>query len=292
MDGDGAEDDFNGSFGTYSDTATFTFALTFTRGVDTDSLQKAIEWNIDTSVTGASGTPIAFDPATDYTTTGTDFIYTFYYEVQGLYGANGTYSIGFNNSIEDDADNTITATDLNTALSSISDTICSSGTCQFDNDPVTLLAATFNPSTAVVLKDTDSAPQDLQVTLTFSQPVSFTGDTSDIKDDFDLQFATLNDAELASTDNLESTLQSTQPHLHHHRQHPLHRARPHHPRHHLHLLGTVQLLQQRLRIIPPQALLREHHHPSQRRNLHRKLPNRHRRLHHPPPHHPGRHRHQ
>ena len=211
MDADGVENDFAGDFGTYSDTATFAFALTFTRGIETTSLQSAIEWTIDTSVTGVTGNNIAFDPTTDYTTTGTDFIYTFYYAVQGLYGANGTYSIGFNDSIEDDADNTIAADTLNTALSSISDTLCSSGTCQFDNDPVTLLAATFNPSTAVVLSNSDSAPQDLQVTLTFSQPVSFNGSTSAIDDDFDLQFVTLNDNELASTTNLDTTLQSTTP---------------------------------------------------------------------------------
>ena len=211
LDGDGAVDDFAGDFGTYSDSATFAFALTFTRGVETTSLQSAIEWTIDTSVTGVTGNNIAFDPTTDYTTTGTDFIYTFYYAVQGLYGANGTYSIGFNNSIEDDADNTIAADTLNTALSSISDTLCSSGTCQFDNDPVTLLAASFDPSTAVVLTGDSSAYSNLQVTLTFSQPVSFNGSTSAIDDDFDLQFVTLNDNELASTTNLDTTLQSTTP---------------------------------------------------------------------------------
>ena len=211
MDGDGVENDFAGDFGTYSDTATFTFALTFTRALDTTSLQNALIFNID-SFPDPTSTTTSFDPDADFTTNGTDFIYTFYYQVEGLYGANGTYSIEFINSIVDDAGNTIAAAGLNDVLKDSSTGACSSGTCQFDNDPVTLLAASFDPSTAVVLTGDSSAYSNLQVTLTFSEPVSFNGDSSDTQDQFDLQYVTLDGATISTTGNdLESTLGSITP---------------------------------------------------------------------------------
>ena len=153
MDGDGAVDDFAGDFGTYSDSATFTFALTFTRALDTTSLENSVAFNITSEPAAVSITT-----STDFSTDGSNFVYTFYYEIPDMYGASGTYSIEFTSDIVDDAGNTIAAADLNAILTDSDNGVCSSGTCQFENNPVTLLAATFNPSTAVVLKDTDSAP--------------------------------------------------------------------------------------------------------------------------------------
>ena len=196
MDGDGVENDFAGDFGTYSDTATFAFALTFTRGVETTSLENSVAFNITSQPAAASITT-----STDFSTDGNNFVYTFYYEIPDMYGASGTYSIEFTSDIVDDAGNTIAAADLNNILNGV----CSSGTCQFENNPLTLLAATFDPATAVVLSNTEGAPQDLELTLTFSQPVSFTGT---IKDDFYLQYATVAGTELATTTELESTLKS------------------------------------------------------------------------------------
>ena len=199
MDGDGVENDFAGDFGTYSDTATFAFALTFTRGFETDYLESSLEFNIISDPAAESITT-----STDFTTDGKNFVYTFNYEIPGMYGASGTYSIKFISDIVDDAGNLLTADDLNAILNDV----CSSGTCQFENNPVTLLGATFDPPTAVVLTNTEGAPQNLELTLTFSQPVSFTGTISDIDDDFDLQYATVEGTELATTANLESTLKS------------------------------------------------------------------------------------
>ena len=196
MDGDGVENDFAGDFGTYSDTATFAFALTFTRGVEITSLENSVAFNITSQPAAASITT-----STDFSTDGNNFVYTFYYEIPDMYGASGTYSIEFTSDIVDDAGNTIAAADLNNILNGV----CSSGTCQFENNPLTLLAATFDPATAVVLSNTEGAPQNLELTLTFSQPVSFTGT---IKDDFYLQYATAAGTELATTTELESTLKS------------------------------------------------------------------------------------
>ena len=210
MDGDGVENDFAGDFGTYSDTATFAFALTFTRALETTSLENSLAFNI-ISQPAAGTITTSFDPDADFSTDGTNFIYTFYYEVQDLYGASGTYFVDFTKDIQDDAGNTIDYTTLNPILTASDTGACSSGTCQFENNPVTLIAATFNPSTAVVLKDSDSADPDLQVTLTFSEPVSFNGTTSDIDGDFDLQHTDLNGGTITATTDLESTLQSTLP---------------------------------------------------------------------------------
>ena len=196
MDADGVENDFAGDFGTYSDSATFTFALTFTRALETTSLENSLVFNITSQPAAESITT-----STDFSTDGTNFVYTFYYEIPDMYGASGTYAIEFTRDIVDDAGNTLAFADLNAIL----DGVCSSGTCQFENNPLTLLAATFDPATAVVLSNTEGAPQNLELTLTFSQPVSFTGT---IKDDFYLQYATAAGDELASTANLESTLKS------------------------------------------------------------------------------------
>ena len=196
MDAGGVENDFAGDFGTYSDSATFTFALTFTRALETTSLENSLVFNITSQPAAESITT-----STDFSTDGTNFVYTFYYEIPDMYGASGTYAIEFISDIVDDAGNTIAAADLNAILNGV----CSSGTCQFENNPLTLLAATFDPAAAVVLSNTEGAPQNLELTLTFSEPVSF---TSTIKDDFYLQYATAAGTELASTADLESTLKS------------------------------------------------------------------------------------
>ena len=201
-DDDGNVDNFTGSFGEFSDQATFEFALTFDREMDQLSLASGIFWDVDTNSTAGLGTPTPSVSAVNISDT--DYIYTFTYAIdEGLYAAAGTYTIAFD-------ENTL-ATDTKTnpidpaaANQTLQNTLCLAGTCQFLNNPVSLEAATVDPSGAVIVDPNTSYAAAFNVTLTFSEPVTFTADISqrvNVEVAFDLTYVDEDGNDIPSADD-------------------------------------------------------------------------------------------
>ena len=205
LDSDGIADDYNGAYGTYGNSATFAFALTFSGGaIDTDSFQSAILWDITSSDSTPTGNAVDFDPDNHASDDGTNFVYTFYYEIEDIYAASGTYAIEFVGNLEDTVGNVLDQSTLNSFLAASSTNLCDSGTCQFANEPLSLLAATFDPPGGTSASGNTTAYENLDVTLTFSAPVSFVG--SDLTSAFRLTYTTADGDSLGSTSNLADTL--------------------------------------------------------------------------------------
>ena len=205
LDSDGIADDYNGAYGTYGNSATFAFALTFDGAMNTDTLQNAILWEITSSDSSTAGAAVPFDATNHASDDGTNFIYTFYYAVEDIYAASGTYAIEFVGDLKDTVGNSLGQGTLNDFLATDAD-LCASGTCQFANEPPILLAATFDPAGANGASGNTTAYENLEVTLTFSAPVSFVA--SDLTSAFDLTYTTVDGTSLGSTSNLAGTLQS------------------------------------------------------------------------------------
>ena len=205
LDSDGIADDYNGAYGTYGNSATFAFALTFSGGaIDTDSFQSAILWDITSSDSTPTGNAVDFDPDNHASDDGANFVYTFYYEIEDIYAASGTYAIEFIGDLQDTVGNVLDQSTLNSFLAASSTNLCASGTCQFANEPLSLLAATFDPPGGTSASGDTTAYENLDVTLTFSAPVSFVG--SDLTSAFRLTYTTVGGGSLGSTSNLADTL--------------------------------------------------------------------------------------
>ena len=185
LDNDGIADDYNGTYGTYGDTATFAFELTFSEEVGNNSeLSAAIDWNVTSGTTISSGGGEVTGPVV----TGDQYVYTLSNEVSGLFDASGNsgqYSISFNgkdlvdtvgNAVDTSAANTILARDL-----------CASGFCSYENAYVGLVSASANPSSQLVNPGTGTSnAANITFTLVFSQPVTLT--QSDPSSIFSLTF--------------------------------------------------------------------------------------------------------
>ena len=207
-DADGNADTFDGSFGTFSDEVTFEFALTFDREMDQPSLESGILWDVAISSSYALDTPTQSVSAG--TPDGTNYIYTFTYSVDaGLYAASGTYAIAFNTTqiVTDTKGNELDLALANTTLADL----CTAGTCQFLNNPVTLEAFTVDPGGVVVIGQDSTSAAAFNVTFTFSEPVTLnTTDTANFF--FDLIYTELESGTaIESAIVLENTLQSLDP---------------------------------------------------------------------------------
>ena len=178
-DGDNFVDDYNGTYGTYSDVATFAFELTFDKEVDANELAAGIDWSITNSTNSAfldnntvTG-PVAGSSG--------GFVYTVSAEVSGLYDSDGSYSFTFNGSaITDVAGNVVVSADANNFL--VNSGVCNFSTCSFVQSPVLLSGFSVEPATVLVLEEDTRDLASFDVYLTFSEPVSFTADASDTRD--------------------------------------------------------------------------------------------------------------
>ena len=178
-DGDNFVDDYNGTYGTYSDVATFAFELTFDKEVDANELAAGIDWSITNSTNNAS--PELYTVTGPVAGSSGGFIYTASAEVSGLYDSNGTYSFTFNNNaITDVAGNAVVSADANSFL--VNSGVCNFSTCSFGQSPVLLSGFSVEPATVLVLEEDTRDLASFDVYLTFSEPVSFTADASDTSD--------------------------------------------------------------------------------------------------------------
>ena len=206
LDNDGVADDYNGTYGTYGDTATFAFELTFSEEVGNNTeLSAAINWNvtsgttISSSVADVSGPVVAND----------QYVYTLSNEVSGLFDASGNsgqYSISFNgNDLVDTVGN---AVDTSAANAVLARDLCVSGFCSYENAYVGLVSASANPSSQLVnpATGTESAAN-ITFTLVFSEPVTLT--QSDPSSIFSLTFyEALTGDQVGNAINLNDTFPS------------------------------------------------------------------------------------
>ena len=219
-DNDQFIDDFNGSFGTESDVATFAFELTFDKEVDAAELHSGLVWSIDTNVTSASlddsnVTGAVVDSGTGY------FVYTTNAVYSGLYDSIGTYQIRFNDTatITDAAGNAVDTSYTNDSANytlinynTIDPSACPATICSYVQSPVLLSAVSVEPGTVLVLDNDTSHLASFDVLLTFSEPVSFTTAVADLSTAFDLTYQDEDGAAISVTgSDLENTIDSLNP---------------------------------------------------------------------------------